>query len=627
MRRKNLTRVTSLVLGTALTVGLTGGALAFSDMGSGSAYAAAVDSLYARGLAKGTVDDAFRPEASLTQAELAVFLNRIAGADADESAAPTGMTADGWSGGALSWAAANDLIDGTLGQYAPLTVDQANDILGKFAALLGIEAVSVAAAGETVTRGEAAAALDTLAGAGFVRVKAAKYVTVTTAEDWGPAIGKVVVDLGAAVDPESVTADAFKVSSVRTVPSFDPATFQSTPAAPQTAARTVTAAYVCDETGAAATSGSHVALEMKIGPDLTASSPFNYDIASGFNSYIDTSYVVALQSGKTLKSADGAPLSLEPTTPAGYTGNATLLADDFDTDGEYSYDQDGTRIDLTYASWVPHENAAKGSTPLIIWLHGAGEGGTDPYINIIGNKVVNLITDDIQQFYGTTGAEILAPQTPTMWLDKDGTGTYMTPTDSGCSYYTKALMGLIETYVAAHPEIDADRIYLGGCSNGGYMTVNMLVEYPDYFAAAYPVCEAYDAAWMTDAKLAKLVETPIWITAAKTDGTVSIFKGASDPDNYAVYDLELDADGNPIPLDNFSNDLYDRLVAAGAKDVHYSLFDKVVDTTGKYLQADGVTPYEYMGHWSWLYALNNECVEKIGGKDVSLFQWLSEQSR
>ena len=62
---------------------------------------------------------------------------------------------------------------------------------------------------------------------------------------------------------------------------------------------------------------------------------------------------------------------------------------------------------------------------------------------------------------------------------------------SGVSRYTEILMDTIKDYAESNPDVDPNRIYLGGCSNGGYMTVNMLVNYPDYFAAAYPICEAY----------------------------------------------------------------------------------------------------------------------------------------
>ena len=253
------------------------------------------------------------------------------------------------------------------------------------------------------------------------------------------------------------------------------------------------------------------------------------------------------------------------------------------------------------------------------------EGGDDPTVAVIGNKVVNLATDTVQRHFGNTGAEILVPQTPTFWLD-NGTGGYRTTEEGGRSYYTDALMSLIKTYVAEHPEIDTKRIYIGGCSNGGYMVVNMIVEFPDYFAAAYPVCQAYKAAWLTDEAIESIKDIPIWLTAAKTDRTVVIYEGETDAET-SRYILKLDKDGNPIPINDYSNFMYEKLTAAGAKDVHYSLFDKVEDTSGLYFQTDGTTPYEYAGHWSWLYTLNDECVEMIDGEKTTIFQWLSTQSK
>jgi len=238
--------------------------------------------------------------------------------------------------------------------------------------------------------------------------------------------------------------------------------------------------------------------------------------------------------------------------------------------------------------------------------------------------VVNLTTEAIQKHFGETGAAVLVPQAPTMWLDNDGTGTYKTSEDEGRSYYTDALMALIEDFVASHPEIDTDRIYIGGCSNGGYMTVNMVLAFPDYFAAAYPVCEAYMAAWLTDEMVESIKDLPIWLTAAKNDGVVPIFEGESD--GLAGYKLALDEDNNPIPLDEYSNNLYNRLIEAGAGNVHFSLFDDVHDTTGLYNNAEG-EPYQYMGHWSWLYTLNDQCVETIDGEETTIFQWLAAQSK
>lgn len=447
------------------------------------------------------------------------------------------------------------------------------------------------------------------------------YRTITEAMDWGPAITKVVLDMGVTVNPESLSTDTFMVSSERKYSGLDFTTGEMADV-DSVEEREVTAVYASDADGNALDGGTYVTIEMKVGPDNTEGSPFNYDFVSGKNTYVDTSYLISVADGTTLLTEDGAELVVEATDASGNTGNVNPIGDLFDCTGNYTDAESG--ITLTYASYVP-ETAQEGKTPLIIWLHGAGEGGTDPMISIIGNKVVNLATEDIQQYYGETGAEILAPQTPTMWLD-DGEGNYLDPAGTSYrSYYTDALMGLIKSYVEEHSEIDTSRIYIGGCSNGGYMTVNMLIEYPDYFAAAYPVCEAYAAAWLDDAKISAIKDTPIWLTAAKTDGTVPIFKGELGED-YMTYNLELDEDGNPIPLDDYSNALYDRLVAAGAKDVHYSLFDNVVDTTGNYQKSDG-SPYEYMGHWSWIYTLNNQCTDTVDGAEMTVFEWLSQQSR
>lgn len=605
-----LSVILALCLGTACAAG-------FQDVSEDSACAEAVARLSERGIVKGNGAGAFGPERSVTTAEVATILSRAAGVE--PTAVGEGLKDDGWSGGSMTWAGALGLIDGQ-GQYAKLTVEELNEILSRFCTMVGVEVRKAAG----TTRGDLAVALNAIVSSDFQRLSGVKYTTVTTAEDWGPAIGKVILDLGVELDPASVTAEKFSASSVRNVDGFDWATMTPIPG-PQTVKRTVTAAYVCDENGDKAEAGSRVAVEMKIGPDETAGSPFNYNFMSGLNSFVETSYIVSLTA--PLSTSAGVPLSMEPTDAAGAAGNVTPLADDF-TEGTHTWTGDGKEITLGYASWLPRENAGKGSTPLIIWLHGAGEGGTDPTIAIIGNKVVNLATEEIQKLFGDTGAAILAPQTPTMWLDLDGTGTYRNPenTDTGRSYYTDALKSLIDKYLADHPEIDTDRIYVGGCSNGGYMTVNMIVEFPDLFAAAYPVCEAYEAVWLTDEMVEAIKDLPIWLTAARNDGTVVIFEGESDPQNYIAYNLKLDENGKPIPKANYSNDLYDRLVAAGAKNVHYSLFDDVHDTTGLYNGADG-KPYQYMGHWSWLYTLNNECVETIDGVETTIFQWLSQQSK
>lgn len=440
------------------------------------------------------------------------------------------------------------------------------------------------------------------------------YTTVTEGFDWGPAITKVVLDAGADVDPASLATDLFKVSSERIFVGTDWTTFENY-AADEVVEREVTGVYVSDAEGNQADSGQYVTIEMAVHPDKAEGSPFNYDLASGFNTYVTTNYIISLAEGKTLQAADGSEIVVGTTGYNNYAGNATLVADDFDLTGVYTEGD----VELHYASYLP-EGAQEGKTPLIIWLHGAGEGGTNPTIALVGNEVVSLAREDIQGCFGETGAAVLVPQAPTFWMD-DGTGNYIQydNPDAWDTYYSEPLMNLIKSYVDNTPEIDPNRVYLGGCSNGGYETVNLIIKYPGYFAAAWPCAEAYAKTWLTGEKIAAIKDTPIWLTASKTDSDVFIYEGEVQPD--FSYVLKLDEDGNPIPIDDFSNALYDQLVAAGASNVHYTLLDAVIDTNG-YVDGEG-KPYEYNGHWSWVYALNNECEEN----GVTLFQWMAEQSK
>ena len=237
----------------------------------------------------------------------------------------------------------------------------------------------------------------------------------------------------------------------------------------------------------------------------------------------------------------------------------------------------------------------------MIWLHGYGEGGEETKIAATGNKVVNLITPEIQEIFGGA-AYLLAPQAPTMWMD-NGSGALITD-DS--SIYTQPLERLFTDFIKEHPQIDPDRVYLGGDSNGGYMTVTLGIHDPSLYAALFPVCEARADAHISEEDLKKLASVPTWFTAAKTDEVV--------------------------PVKDYVVPTYLRLKEAGA-DTHLTLWDRVLDQTGLYKNEDG-TPYEYIGHWSWIPMLNNEnrldydgSEVKVDGKAVTICEWLAEKHR
>lgn len=232
--------------------------------------------------------------------------------------------------------------------------------------------------------------------------------------------------------------------------------------------------------------------------------------------------------------------------------------------------------------------------PLLIWLHGAWEGGDDLRIALLGNPTTRLSGDLIQAYFD--GAHVLVPQAPTFWMD-DGSGHY---TKDGQSCYLDDLVGLIHDCLNRHSDIDTRRIYLGGSSNGGFMTMLLLLRYPDMFAAGFPVCEAYHHQWLTDEDLAVLRRQAIWFTASKDDHVVRV--------------------------DQFSLATYNRLQQLKADHIHLSLFEHVVDPSNQYLDAEG-HPWRYDGHSSWIWVLNDHVFQTINEKKQSLFSWLASQKR
>lgn len=161
----------------------------------------------------------------------------------------------------------------------------------------------------------------------------------------------------------------------------------------------------------------------------------------------------------------------------------------------------GAEYEIPYAFYAPDADGE--AHPLVIWLHGAGSGGTDIGFVTGGMLVTNFISDEVQEIFG--GAHILLPQCETWWLDDDSESHY---SSDGSSIYVESLKAMIDDYVSNHGDVDTSRIYVGGCSNGGFMTIAMNLAYPDYFAASFPVCEAYEDAWISDEEIETLKNIP-----------------------------------------------------------------------------------------------------------------------
>ncbi len=395
------------------------------------------------------------------------------------------------------------------------------------------------------------------------------YKIVVEGFNWGAGVNKVILalnDTTSRVNAADYTVFASRKSS--TGPIADPDN-----------KRDIVTAYVSDENGARVKTGKNITLVLSVGPQLAISSPFQYQRSKG-NVWVDYSLtIVQTKSGQVWDTS---------------TGKIMPLIDQFDLTGKYTYSD---KLTMSYATFTP--KVKKDKAPLIIWLHGGGEGGTDPTIPLLGNKAANYAAEGIQSIF--EGAYVLSPQCPGAWMhNTQGVGTQGKDND----IYNEGLMALIKDYVKANPGIDASRIYVGGCSNGGYMALKLIFLYPDYFAAGYISALAYKSEYIPDSDIQKIKNVPIWFVHSKDDKTT-------------VPDITV------VPV-------FDRLRKAGAKNVHFTYYDQVNDITNFY----GGKGFQYNGHWSWVYLHENlprtdldGSPVRVNGKPVTIMEWLAAQKK
>lgn len=400
------------------------------------------------------------------------------------------------------------------------------------------------------------------------------YIYVVTGYDWGASVNKAVLSLDfklSEIDVEDLSVIETKAATDWTDPTFAVKVLEFP--------REITNVYLSDAQGNSVTeSSNYITVEMYVSPNQ--GSPINYAMATARNSWSDPyTLTFSLTEGASVDSLGEAVTSfMIDTVSTGFTTNAdAFLSSTFTaTDG----------VTFNYVTYEPTEP----SETLVVWLHGGGEGDTDgssALIPVLGNKVTALIGEEFQTAIG--GAAILAPQSPTMWMD-DGSGNY---TADNSSMYTENLMELIDSY---KNEYGATKVVVMGASNGGFMTLDLMMNYPDYFVAGVAIAEAKLDALITDDQINALKDQALFFIYSENDPVLV-------PANYAIPTIE-------------------RLKAAGAVNLMVSSPDHVVDTSGLYTDADG-NPYPYNDHWSWIYFDNNESVDDVTGQDS--WSWIAEQ--
>ena len=181
---------------------------------------------------------------------------------------------------------------------------------------------------------------------------------------------------------------------------------------------------------------------------------------------------------------------------------------------------------INYLLFLPQDYDAKSKKrwPLILFLHGAGERGTNIW------KVATHGPPKNVQEHPDFPFIVVSPQCP-----------------DGEHWSNEILLALLEQTVRDYA-VDTNRIYLTGLSMGGFGTWDLGLTYPEKFAAIVPIC---GGGQMITVVLSSREKTQ----ALKTLG-VWAFHGAKDP---------------VVPLEE-SQRMVDGLKKVGVKDVKFTIY-------------------------------------------------------
>ncbi len=155
---------------------------------------------------------------------------------------------------------------------------------------------------------------------------------------------------------------------------------------------------------------------------------------------------------------------------------------------------------LKYRLLRPEKEEAGKKYPLVLFLHGGGERGSDNEKQLVhgGQMFLNPVNREKYPAF------VLMPQCPidAYWAYTSRPVSFVPsdmPAGQEISPIFSSLKELLDVYLNM-PQIDKDRIYIIGLSMGGMGTYDMIIRFPELFAAAIPICGTVNPSRLTDVK-------------------------------------------------------------------------------------------------------------------------------
>lgn len=185
------------------------------------------------------------------------------------------------------------------------------------------------------------------------------------------------------------------------------------------------------------------------------------------------------------------------------------------TDFEAAKYSDGEDNELNYRMLKPADYDSSKSYPLVLFLHGAGERGSDNYSQLKWG-VSHFAEPKMRKKYP---AFVVAPQVPEgeYWSTLESvrdTTSFSVPMLEKPAEPMRLTIELLKQ-LQKRFSIDSNRLYVTGISMGGFGTFDLIERHPNMFAAAVPICGGGDAT-----RAFFLKDMPIWVFHGAEDEVV-----------------------------------------------------------------------------------------------------------
>jgi len=151
------------------------------------------------------------------------------------------------------------------------------------------------------------------------------------------------------------------------------------------------------------------------------------------------------------------------------------------------------KVQMGYLVYLPEDYEEKGSWPLLLFLHGSGERGTD--LQLVKRHGPPKLIEEGKQFPFI----VVSPQCP-----------------EGQWWQSVELTALLDEIVEKY-KVDEDRIYVTGLSMGGFGTWSLAAYAPHRLAAIAPICGGGESYWTK-----RFSHLPVWVFHGAKDKGVPL---------------------------------------------------------------------------------------------------------